>query len=59
VLYQAKLISYLAVNRIFLCIADALEQGRFTSIRSPDDEDAEVGEFGSESRSFSWVGRYC
>jgi hypothetical protein len=45
--YQAKLISYLVVNRILLCIADPLEQRRFTSIRPTDNEDAKVGIFGS------------
>jgi hypothetical protein len=58
VLYQAKLISYLAVNWILPCVTDPLEQGRFTSIRPPDNEDAEVGVRGSEFRSFLWVGRY-
>jgi len=56
--YQAKLISYLAVNRILLCITDPLEQRRFTSIRPTDNEDAEVRVLGSEFRSFFWIGRY-
>ena len=54
--YQAKLISYLAVNWILLCIADSLEQRRFTSIRPTDNEDTEVGVLGSEFRSFFRVG---
>jgi hypothetical protein len=49
--YQAKQISYLAVNRILLCIADSLQQRRFTSIRPPDNEDTEVGVLGPEFRS--------
>ncbi len=53
--YQAKLIFYLAVNWILLCIADPLEEGRFTSIRPTDNEDAEVGVRGSEFRSFFQV----
>jgi hypothetical protein len=50
--YKAKHISYLAINWILLCIADPLEQRRFTSIRPPDNENTEVGVPGSESRSF-------
>ena len=57
--YQAKRISYLAVNWILLCIADPLEQRRFTSIRPTDNEDAEVRVPGSEFRSFFRVGHYC
>ena len=50
---QAKLVSYLAVNWILLCIADPLEQRRSTSIRPTDNKDAEV-----EFRSFFRVGCY-
>ena len=56
--YQMKWISYLAVNWILLCIADPLQQRRFTSIRPPDHEDTEVGVLGPEFRSFFRVGRY-
>ena len=56
--YQAKLISYLAVKWILHCVADPLEQRRFTSIRPTDNENAEVGVLSSEFRSFFQVGRY-
>jgi len=56
--YQAKRISYLAVNWILLCIADPLQQRRFTSICPPDNKDTEVGVLGPEFRSFFRVGRY-
>jgi hypothetical protein len=56
--YQAKQISYLAVNWIFICIADPLEQCGFTSIRPPDNENTEVGVLGSEFCSFFPVGCY-
>jgi len=51
-------ISYLSVNRILLCIADPLEQRRFTSICPPYNENTEVGVLDSESCSFIWVGRH-
>lgn len=60
--YQAKQIAYLLVNWILLCLADPLEQRRFPSICPTDNEDAEVGVFGPEFRSFfrchcySWSG---
>ena len=56
VLYQARLRSHLPVKWILFWIADPLEQGRFASIRPPDNEDAEVGVLGSEFCSFFWVG---
>ena len=43
---------YLAVNRILPCLADPLEERRFTSIRPADNKDTEVGVLGSEFRSF-------
>ena len=49
---QIKRIYYLAVNWILFCVADPLEQRRFTSIRPSDNEDTEVGVLGSEFRSF-------
>ena len=58
--YQAKTIChYLVVNWILLCIADPLEQCRFTSIRSPDNEDSEVGVPGSDVRSFKFKFSIC
>ena len=56
--YEAKRISYLAVNWMLLCNADPLQQRCFTGIRPPDNEDTEVGVLGPESRSFFGVGRY-
>jgi len=50
--YQVKSTYYLAVNWILLRIADPLEQRCFTSIRPPDNEDAEMGVLGSEFRGF-------
>ena len=44
----------LVVNAgILSCVAHALEQRRFSSIRSTDNEDAEAAVFGSEFCSFS------
>ena len=45
--FQGKLIPYLVVNRILLCIADPFEQRRFASIRPTNNENAKVGIFGS------------
>ncbi len=56
--YQARWISYLAVNWILLCFADPLQQRRFTSIRPADNEDTEVGVLGPEIRSFFRVSRH-
>ena len=45
---------FLVVNAWILgCIANALEQRRFTSVCPPDDKDAEVGVFRPKFRGFS------
>lgn len=53
-----KLIAYTIVNWILLRLADPLEQRRFPGICPTDNEDAEVGVFGSEFRSLFWCHCY-
>ena len=55
--YQAKLVTYPIINWILPCIADPLEQRRFPRFCSTDNEDAEVGVFGSDSRNVLPLGR--
>ena len=55
--YQAKLVTYPIINWILPCIADPLEQRRFPRICPTDNEDAEVGVFGSDSRNVLPLGR--
>ena len=59
--YEARPISYLAVDRVLLCITDPLEQGRFTGIRSTDNEDSKVRISGPKLCSFFPVDchRWC
>ena len=47
VVYGAKLISYLGINWILVCIAYPLQHRGFASIRSSDNKDAEVRILGS------------
>ena len=50
---MAHQVFVLVVNaRILSCVAHALEQRRFPSIRSTDNKDAEAAIFGSEFLSF-------
>ena len=52
---MAHQVFVLVVNAgILSCVAHALEQRRFSSIRSTDNEDAEVAIFRSEFRSFKF-----
>ena len=56
--YEEKQISHLAVNWVFLSIANALEERRFAGIRPADYEDTEVCVLGPEPGNFFWVGRH-
>jgi len=56
--YEARPMSYLAVDRVLLCITDPLEQCRFPSVRPSNNEDPEVGIFGPKLCRFFRVGRY-